>query len=89
MSASAIVVKVPQSPQQAQSVCFIAIPFAKEFRKLSDLIMNAAVNLDLRPVRTDNVQMTDSFIRDVVLQTRAARVVVAVCTPEPRSPSLS
>lgn len=85
MSPSAIVVKIQQSPAQTQDVCFIAMPFAKEFHKLSDLIMKAAITINLRPIRTDEVQMTDSFIKDVVLHMRAARLVVAVCTPEPQT----
>lgn len=82
MPDNAIVVKVRREAEE-QPVCFVAMPFSSgKFKSLYRLIAQAANNLNLRPVRTDYAQMTDTFVRDIVLYTRKARVVVAVCTPE-------
>lgn len=75
----AIVVSVPGQ----ENHCFLATPFAPAFRLVSDVVVRAANRLGLRTIRTDEIQMTDSFPRDIVLRTRAARVVVAVCSPDP------
>lgn len=77
----AIIVKVPD----AKDDCFIAMPFAEKFKAAYTPIMMAASQLRLHPVRikTGEMQPGVDFDVDIVNATRSARMVVAVCSPEP------
>ncbi|HLG17183.1 MAG TPA: nucleoside 2-deoxyribosyltransferase [Blastocatellia bacterium] len=77
----AIVVNVPE----ARDLCFIATPFADEFDGVAQAVATAANRLKLQAVQTNKVQMGADFIQDIVNGIRSARVVVAVCSPEPQT----
>jgi nucleoside 2-deoxyribosyltransferase len=75
----AIVVNVPE----AKEICFIATPFAKEFDAVFQAVVKAADGLGLQGIRTDQTQSGVDFLQDIVNGIRSARIVVAVCSPEP------
>lgn len=74
----AIVVNVPEP----KATCFVAIPFVDDLLPLSDLIERAANGRKLQTIRTDQTAGAADFVHDIVVNIRAARVVVAVCSPE-------
>jgi hypothetical protein len=76
----AIIVKVPD----ARNDCFIAMPFAKKFEGIFSPIVVAATRVNLRPVRikTGEMQPGVDFDHDIINSTRAAKLVIAVCSPE-------
>jgi hypothetical protein len=79
--AHAIVIQVPE----AEGTCFIATPFDPRFNTLSRLIIQAANAVDLRSIRTDQIQGQARFTDDILQRIRAAQIVVAVCTPDPQT----
>ena len=78
MSIYAIVVSI----EQPENVCFIVTPFAPEFQDISNLIQQAANKHGLQSVRTDDIQGSVTFPQDILQRTQAARMIVAVCSPE-------
>lgn len=77
----AIVIKVPE----AEETCFIAMPFDPRLDMLSLLIIQAANSVALRLIRTDQIQGRARFPEDILQRIRAARMFVAVCTPDPQT----
>jgi hypothetical protein len=77
----AIVVAVPE----AREDCFVAIPSNASFRDLFNDITQAAADLSLRRVcvRSGEMQRAPEFMTDICDATRSARIVVAVCSPDP------
>lgn len=75
----AIVIKCPPPTND----CFIVMPFAKEYDSLYASIVQAITTHQLHPHRLDITRPGVNFIEDIVRATRSARLVVAVCSPEP------
>ncbi|MDQ1589714.1 MAG: hypothetical protein QOG71_341 [Pyrinomonadaceae bacterium] len=75
----AIVIKCPPPANN----CFIVMPFASEYDSLYACIVQALVTHKLHPHRLDITQPGVNFVEDIVKATRSARLVVAVCSPEP------
>lgn len=76
----AIVVDV----REELETCFIAMPFAKEeeLEKIHRLIVSAANELSLKPIRTDLESHDPDFVKDFFNGIRSAKMVVAVLIPE-------
>ncbi|HEY0079449.1 MAG TPA: hypothetical protein VGB73_12620 [Pyrinomonadaceae bacterium] len=77
----AIVVSITQP----ENVCFIVTPFSEQFQGVSNLIQQAANRHGLQSVRTDDIQGAVNFPEDILRRTQAARMIVAVCSPEPET----
>lgn len=74
-----IVVKVPRP----QDLCFIATPFKDEYHEICSSIRDAALNINLRPFTTRSLQRGRDFVSSIFDAVRSAKMIVAVCTPEP------
>lgn len=72
---------------RAGDTCFIAVPFAPEFNGIFNTIARAADLLHLRPlrIRTDEFQLGEDFVQDIISGVRSAKAVVAVCSPESKT----
>lgn len=78
----AIVVRVES---ERSRVGFIATPFDRQFDPLSTWISEAARQAGLDPVRSDQVPRGNNFIVDIHHRVRASHVVLAICSPDPRT----
>lgn len=80
MSFHAIIINVSAS----QNDCFIAAPFAEEFKGIREAVAQAVVRLGMRPrwVKTGEMQVSGDFVQDIITEMHAARIVIAVCTPD-------
>src|SRR4051812_17776952 len=77
----AIVIKV--SPPTDN--CFIIMPFAPEYEPLYGSIVQAISKHHLHPHRLDIMQPGVNFVEDIVKAIRSAKIIVAVCSPEPET----
>lgn len=74
----AVVVHVPA----VEDTCFVAMPFRPQFDSVLNDISKAAAILELRVMHAGLVQRQPSFVNTIQAQIRAAKVVVAVLSPE-------
>lgn len=75
--AYSIVVRIPDP----EDTVFVAVPFSRDFRTTSAAIEQAVVSAGLTPRQTAKTPEDTDFIRDITRRIRAARIVVAVCSP--------
>lgn len=77
MPFDAIIVEV----DEPKLTCLIDIPYTNQFEPVRNAISVAAMRLQLQPFE---FAPGDVFTERIILETRSARLVVAVCTPDAR-----